>query len=64
MRCQSGKSSQENFNFERKWYRECEKLEDTLQKLANVEEFGERDFLDVLDEKLKLVDNYDTNTSW
>jgi hypothetical protein len=45
----------DGFNFERKWYMECEKSEKTLDKLADVAEFGRgRDFLEVLDEKLRL----------
>lgn len=49
----------EEFNFERKWYSECEKTEKTLDKLASVAEFGEgQDFLDVLDEELNFdMDN-------
>lgn len=47
----------EEYNFERKWYEKCEKSRNTLDKLASVAEFGgEKDFLQVLDEKLKLVD--------
>lgn len=50
----------DEFNFERKWYSECEKTEKTLQKLATVTEFGGgRDFLDVLDEELNFdMDNH------
>jgi hypothetical protein len=43
--------SGEEFNFERKWYNECEKTK-TLDKLAGVKGFGSRDFLEVLDETI------------
>jgi hypothetical protein len=44
--------SGEEFNFERKWYNECEKTKKTLDKLAGVKGFGSRDFLEVLDETI------------
>ena len=48
----------EDFNFERRWYGECEKTAKTLDKLAGVEEFGkDRDFLEVLDETLNFADD-------
>jgi hypothetical protein len=39
-------------NFERAWYRRCEKTKKTLDKLAEVEEYGKKDFLECLDEKI------------
>lgn len=42
-------SSDEEYNFERRWYGECEKTEKTLRELQKVEGVGEKDFLEVLD---------------
>ncbi|KAF1830343.1 hypothetical protein BDW02DRAFT_104799 [Decorospora gaudefroyi] len=45
----------EEFNFERKWYNECEKTKKTLDKLAGVPEFGPgKDFLEVLDKQIEF----------
>lgn len=44
--------SDEEYNFERYWYKECEKTKKTLEALAKVEEFGPNDFLETLDRKI------------
>jgi hypothetical protein len=46
-------ASIEEYNFERKWYYECEKTVKTLDKLANAPDFGlGKDFLEVLDKNV------------
>ncbi|KAF1840427.1 uncharacterized protein K460DRAFT_297110 [Cucurbitaria berberidis CBS 394.84] len=46
--------SDKEYNFERKWYGECEKTKKTLDALAKVEEFGQNDFLTTLDKKIEF----------
>ncbi|EUC36012.1 hypothetical protein COCCADRAFT_2893 [Bipolaris zeicola 26-R-13] len=53
-----------DFNFERRWYNECESSEKTLEKLASIGEFGrERDFLEVMDERLGLAAGRPSNVA-
>lgn len=46
--------SEKEYNFERKWYNECEKTKKTLDALAKVKDFGSKDFLTTLDGKIEF----------
>jgi hypothetical protein len=57
--------SMEEYNFERKWYNECEKTEKTLGKLANAPDFGpEKDFMEVLDANIDFESGDSSQNQW
>lgn len=41
--------SEAEYNFERRWYKECEKTVKTLEKLKSDDKYGANDFLETLD---------------
>jgi hypothetical protein len=43
--------TEESINFERGWYKRCEKTKKTLDALSAVKDIGKEDFLEVLDRK-------------
>ncbi|KAF2846854.1 hypothetical protein T440DRAFT_220749 [Plenodomus tracheiphilus IPT5] len=56
--------SKDEYNFERKWYSECEKSEKTLSSLGKVKVFGDKDFLGVLDEQIDFGFDVQPQTQW
>ena len=44
--------SDKEYNFERKWYKECEKTKKTLEALAKESTIGPNDFLESLDKEI------------
>ncbi|CBX95313.1 similar to peptidoglycan binding domain containing protein [Plenodomus lingam JN3] len=57
-------TSDEEYNFERKWYSECEKSEKTLGLLKKAEGFGDEDFLTVLDRQIDFGFDAQPQTQW
>lgn len=46
--------SEDEFNFERKWYGECEKTAKTIDQLGKNDVYGKKDFLEVLDKGIEF----------
>jgi hypothetical protein len=42
-------------NFERAWYKKCEKTRKTLDALSVVKDYGDKDFLECLDAKIDFT---------
>ena len=58
-------NSEEDFNFERRWYNECEKTRRTLDALSKVKDFQPgRDFLKTLDEKIEFGFDNKPQNQW
>jgi hypothetical protein len=51
-------------NFERAWYRRCEKSKKTLEKLGVVEGFGKGDFLECLDRDIDFGSDVKLPNEW
>jgi hypothetical protein len=51
-------------NFERQWYLKCEQSEGTRAKLSCVKEYGEKDFLEVLDEEIDFGFDNKPQNQW